>query len=484
MASRFISLFPSDCLRSQALSSFMHRKACPLFVVILLMLSAAFPLRVQSSDADAGDYPLNLTNAYPDAVLLNADKYFSDQKSKSSELGFTPFLYYWGDFFANPVGGLSHASDWTQLVVFGGEVHLDAMGWKDGALIVSFMDGVGSNLGPTVGTLFTPAQAQSFQTIASNALYLRQRFMNGKVEIRIGRFSSASVFASLPAMGSLPVSGAVNGTPTSLFANLNGWHSSGKPSWAAYAKVEPVEQTYIKAGILEVNPQANMISYHGFDMSMGTHDGTLMLTELGWTPSFQNSAKATPTSANNAGVKDVQPQETLRGSDISTNFVLPGIYMMGAYLQNYPQAQFNGETASELYGFYAQAQQMIWRNPANPTQNISLWGGLTYSPQIQSAMMPLMGYAGIYMQGLIQPRPRDITLLNLYTGSLNSDYAQANAIPGKGLPTQETVAELSYIIKLTDHFQLQPDLQWLIQPGGYRSIPNALIIGFQVAALF
>ena len=73
-------------------------------------------------------------------------------------------------------------------------------------------------------------------------------------------------------------------------------------------------------------------------------------------------------------------------------------------------------------------------------------------------------------------------MLNFYTGSISGAFAQQN--PSMGRATQESIIEVSHIIQLTDHFQLQPDLQWIIQSGGNNSTPNALIIGFQIAAQF
>ncbi len=454
-------------------------------MVILLSFSFFFfSAPLGASDADPGTYPIKLKSYYPDALLLNADyyrpkkfedmypsallqntdHYLSETRSDIKELGMTPFLYYWGDLLGNPLGGSKQSTVWDQLVVFGAKIHLDRLlGWEGGTLVVSFSDSAGNSLSRSTGNIFNPSQELSFTTFASNALYLRQLFMGEKLEFRFGRFSSASVFASLPAMGTLPVSAAVNGTPTSLFTNLQGWHSSGKPSWAAYAKVEPVRETYIKAAVLEVNPQANDINYHGFDMGMNSHDGTLLLTEWGWTPKFEGVQKA------------VQGTET---DDLG----YPGIYMAGAYLQNYPQTQFNGQTCNEVYGFYWQGQQMIWRQRDHPRQNLSIWGGVTYSPQTQVAFLPIMGYGGVYYQGLVPSRVRDISMLNFYTAAISSDVVQQT--PSSAKATQENVLELSYIVQLSDHFQIQPDIQWTIQPGGYSNAGNCLVVGFQVAAQF
>ena len=73
-------------------------------------------------------------------------------------------------------------------------------------------------------------------------------------------------------------------------------------------------------------------------------------------------------------------------------------------------------------------------------------------------------------------------MLNFYTGVISGDSSLQSSDSRKA--TQENVLELSYIVQLTDHFRIQPDLQWIIQPGGYSGAANSLVVGFQVAAQF
>lgn len=48
----------------------------------------------------------------------------------------------------------------------------------------------------------------------------------------------------------------------------------------------------------------------------------------------------------------------------------------------------------------------------------------------------------------------------------------------------ETALELNYCYQMSDHFYLSPDLQWIINPAGYWTVPNALAcilrIGFEL----
>ena len=46
------------------------------------------------------------------------------------------------------------------------------------------------------------------------------------------------------------------------------------------------------------------------------------------------------------------------------------------------------------------------------------------------------------------------------------------------------VLEWGYRINFTKFAYVQPDLQWVINPGGTGRIPNALVLGAQMSVVF
>ena len=48
----------------------------------------------------------------------------------------------------------------------------------------------------------------------------------------------------------------------------------------------------------------------------------------------------------------------------------------------------------------------------------------------------------------------------------------------------EFVIEATYQAQLTPWFEIQPDLQLIVQPGGSTSIPNALVLGLSATIDF
>lgn len=385
-------------------------------------------------------------------------------------VGVEPFVTYWADFLGNPVGGEAQGFSFTHLLVFGGRIDLEhIIGWNDAKLVISATDVAGSNLSQTVGNVFTLSQAYLMNTFALYNLYLEQNAFDDQLQIKIGRMSAGQLFATLPAMG-LPVSGAVNGNPTSLFLN-SPFTATGVATWAAFAKWQPSDQFYLDAGAFQATPRLGDPTYHGVDFGFRSGDGVLVMVEGGWTPTFKSGAGA---AAQKGGGK----------ISVEKSLEYPGIYTLGGYFSAYEFERFSGGDEPISFGFYGVAQQEVWQSASDENRNLTLWGGLTYAPQEQIAQMPWMGFAGVGWQGAVPARPLDTTMLALYAGNFSKPYADAQVAAGGARPTVETVLEASYIIQITENIQIQPDVQWVIQPYGRSSVPSALVIGFQFAATY
>ena len=413
-------------------------------------------------------------DGYLDIPFLPEDSGLNKAMKTVDEHGVKPFVKFFGDFLANPVGGKSQAADWFHLLVFGTNLDLDRLiGWKGGEFTISGIHAGGDDITRNIGTKFIPAQAVTPRGAALFSLYFTQHLADDKVEFRIGRMTTGSTpYASLPLMG-LAVNTAVDGNPLSLGYNTVGFHATGNATWAANIKIKPTDETYIQSGIFQVTHSGNRPYDHGVDFSFRPGDGFLMMAEVGWCPTFLRDT----CSSEDCPEKSVVQDPPFAG--------LPGIYQFGGYYQNDPMPTFLGtHSVQNAYGFYYEGQQMIWRSRLHPKHHFSIWGGLTYSPQKEIALLPIMTYGGVNWAGLIPTRDDDQLLLNYYMGRYSHDYSESNIRSGKGGNTMETTLELSYIFQLTRQIQFQPDLQYFIQPGGSKSISNALVLGFQVSFIY
>ena len=351
----------------------------------------------------------------------------------AKETGVRLYFDYYGDFLANPTGGLSQSVGYTHEIVVGGHFDLEKIiGWSGASITASFAEGAGYNLSNNVGNYFVVSESLVEGTGVLFDLYLPQKLFDDKLDLRIGRMSAGQMFATLPAFG-LQVNGGINGNPNNLFSNAP-FTAGITATNSAMVKYKPTKETYASAGIFQATPRLGLYAYHGADFSIQPGDGILMMYEAGWKPTF---------GATKAGQS--------KDKEVVENPGLPGIYKLGGYYSNYTFAQFSGGQIYNAYGFYAMGPQMGWR---------SIW------------------------QGIIPGRDQDQWLTCFLISNFSSAYANSPSNPGTTTPTYEAVLETSYVIQLNKYLGIQPDLQYIIRPNGYGNIPNALVIGLQAVVSF
>jgi porin len=389
---------------------------------------------------------------------------------KAADRGVTPFFNYWGMFQGNPVGGVTQDVAYAHEMLFGATFDMDKLvGWKGASFKISGSANSGRNLSETIGNVFNTAESYVTPTGMFYEAYYEQTLFDDYVEFRIGRMVAADVFCVLPAFG-LQASGGIDGNPTSLFLNSK-FTSSPNATWGATLKINPSPVVYAASGIYQATDRNGLVAYHGLDFSIRPGDGILMFAETGWTPTF--GAKPAGTEHDKDGKTVAEPAQP----------GLSGMYKFGGYYSNFPLASDTSDAVeANTFGFYLIAQQTVWQSAKNPNHNLALWGGVTYSPQLDVAQMPLMGFGGTVWQGIIPGRDQDQFLCTWMSGALGSAFAPLPQQAGSN-PTVETVFEVSYIINLTPNVFIQPDIQYIIQPNGTQT-PGALVLGAQFGCNF
>ena len=390
-----------------------------------------------------------------------------------TNFGVTPFLAYYGVFQGNPVGGIRQRSAYSHLILFGATLNFDKLlGIPGGSLMISGADATGKNLSDDIGNINPVSEAfVTPLTVLFYELYWKQLLLEDKLELYIGRMTAADQFAAVPAFA-LQVSGGINGNPTSLFENAP-FTSSPNATWGASAKIYATKEIYAEAGIYQATERIFKLGYHGLNFAINENDGELVMGQVGWEPTFFKIPEKTWFDKNG----DITVVDATLG--------LPGNYIFGGYYSNFKFRELDGtKIKHNAYGFYAMGQQMLWRSLANPYVNFSVWGGLTFSPQQDISLLPLMGFAGTIWQGVFPRRDRDQLLFTYLLSSFSRNYADFVVAMGGKRPTAEHVLEAGYAIYINDYYTIQPDLQYIIRPNGKDAVRNSVVIGIQFVASF
>jgi len=77
----------------------------------------------------------------------------------------------------------------------------------------------------------------------------------------------------------------------------------------------------------------------------------------------------------------------------------------------------------------------------------------------------------------------ELTVDHLYSSwqivTFSEPYAQSQGQSAAG--ALESVLNAGYVIQITKEFSVQPDVQYIIRPGGFGQSGNALVLGLQIA---
>ncbi|MBW8639415.1 carbohydrate porin [Hoeflea sp. WL0058] len=370
-------------------------------------------------------------------------------RTRLEDQGVTFSLNYTGDLLGNPTGGTSqetaYASGLYGSVVFDFEKLFDIKGLTlyAGASIQQ-----GRDLSvDAIGNIFGVAEAFAGAVARLDQLYFEQSLFHDRLQIAVGRLAAGDDFATADSYDYY-VSAAVNGNPTGILENFPSFTTPPYTQWGARVKLATTDNVSVVAGAYNADPSVQDDDMHGVDFRFNPQDGVLYLAQIGVSTNQDSSSS------------------WLRG-----RYVLGGVYDSSdyAYLSD------STRTKSGNYGFYAIAEQMLYREAGgNGNQGLTAWATVVVAPDQQINTLPFSIYGGAYYTGLFDGRENDVTAVALYVGSFSED------LPGQ---SAETVLEINHRFQISKSTYITPDFQYVFRPNG-GGIPDAAVFGFEASIDF
>jgi porin len=201
----------------------------------------------------------------------------------------------------------------------------------------------------------------------------------------------------------------------------------------------------LQAALFTGNPGDPAIdNHHGVHWQLGRDDGLLALLEAAWKP----ACRCLHSSTVKAGL----------------------FYHTG------------GHNLPPTAGGYALLDQPIWSPASRCDASDGLHGfvRLAAAP-IENPAAPLYADAGLNFKGPLAGRGNDVAGLAASTTLLQDQRTHRGE--GPYAHPQETVFEATYKAVLHTRFSLQPDVQYILHPGGDR-LHNALVAGIRGVLTF
>ncbi len=312
-----------------------------------------------------------------------------------------------------------------------------------------------------IGNIFNVQQVFGGSTFRLVDAAWQQKLFGDRLSLRLGRISAGDDFL-VSEYDYLFMQNAFDGNPVGIFFNSPGMTAYPNATWGALAKLKILDQLSLMGGIYNGDPQIRSNACHGVNFSM---NGPLFaMAEL----AYQLNQQTGDTG-------------------------LVGNYKIGFWYDNSVYADFNGGTSRGNWGFYALFDQQILAfgdSQPHSQRGLGVFGSLLVSPDQSISTLPWFFTAGVAARGLLESRPDDVAgfgaAFGSFSGDLQNAQRQAQLLnPAAGVQTNETALELTYRINLRNAaVYIQPDLQYIIRPGGTGQIENALVLGCQIGINF
>jgi len=363
-----------------------------------------------------------------------------------------PFSYT-GEGFGNLSGGYKRGAVYDGLLSVGVQGDLDKLiGWQGGSFLVSGLYPHGASLTDNYVHDFNGvSNIDAYDSIRLYEAWFQQELADGKISIRVGQIlADAEFFVS--DNGTLFINGAFGAIPL-ISQNFNApVFPEATPGlrvrWTA------TDSLSVQAGIFDgdVGDQA-ADNKHGLDWNLGGKEGLLAITEVAYKVN---------------GEKD--------------NEGLRGVYKLGVFFHSSEtnDAFPNAPRESDAGGYFVVDQQ-LWRKSGTEDQGLSGFLRIGGAPGDRNTV-PFYFDTGFNYKGLIPGRDKDIAGLALSYTKLSADLCDDVGEPVES--HHETILEATYKVQVKDWLTIQPDIQYIFNPGACEILPNALVAGVRFNVTF
>jgi porin len=417
------------------------------------------------------------------------------------------FTYY-GDLFDNPSGGVRQGVGYDGR--FGVIVDVDLAtlaGWSGAKLHASFHQIHGTQF--SAGHLDNLATVSGIEAPPSTRLFnlwIEQQ-LGSQASVRVGQFTAAQEFLTSQTAG--------------LFVNSTfGWPvlaaqdlPSGGPSYpeatpGVRLAFAPNPRLTVRAAIFNGDPAGpgtgNPADRDPYGLAFRVRDPPFVIAELALAHGQSSPAVESP---NQEGMGRAAPagSQGLSG--------LPGVITLGAWahagrfadqrldsqggllaLSGGPPLQHRGD-----FGVYAMIDQTLWPPPGGGNRGLNVFLRAVAAPSDRNPI-DLYFDGGLTFNGPFAPRPDDALGVALAFSRVSPRAAEYDrdlaAQSGAPMPIRdfEAVIELTYQARIDGRWSVQPNIQYVVHPGGHiadpldlsgrTSIRDAIVLGLRSIVKF
>ncbi|MBC7799027.1 MAG: carbohydrate porin [Gemmatimonadaceae bacterium] len=476
----------------------MSIRHCMLAATAMLAIPAGAPAQQAETAPGAeqpaapatSDQPLQSTPSPSIAALLpNPDP--GGVRVALGRAGIIYSLTYIGEGLGNATGGVRRGSGYQGRLDAQLDVDMETLAGLRGLVLHANAYQIhGRGLSTCcVGNLLTASGIEATPATRLFEAWFQQTVLGGTVAVRAGQMAADTEFL-VSQYGALFVN-ATFGWPTLPAANL----PSGGPAYplatpGVRLKLAPSDALTLLVGAFNGDPAGpgdgdpQRRNRSGTDFR--TRDPALLIGELSYSYNQAQDAPGLPGTVKLGGYHHFGSFDDLRAG-------IDGLSLADPDGSGTPRRR-RGSIA--IYGV---VDQLLYRKPGTADQGLGAFARVSGSPG-DGGLISFYADGGLTYKGLLSGREDDTIGLGVgyarvsrAARGLDRDAARFSGMSGQPIRSSEVLVELTYQAQVVPGFTLQPDLQYVIRPGGRApnprdpngaAIKDALVLGLRATVRY
>lgn len=134
-------------------------------------------------------------------------------------------------------------------------------------------------------------------------------------------------------------------------------------------------------------------------------------------------------------------------------------------------------------GVYVLAERVLYREPESPEQGLAVFGRFGIADDDVNQFDRYLGVGGVYT-GLVPGRDEDRLGLAVAIADNGDPFEEAQRLAGESVDSREINVELTYRLQVTPWLALQPDIQYVADPGAAGGLGDAWVFGLRFEASY
>lgn len=344
----------------------------------------------------------------------------------------------------------THGSAYTGQLALGTHFDLNKiLGWQDteAQITLTYRDGQSlSEHSPALAGHLSSAQEVwgREQTWRLTDLWIKKKFMDQKLDVKVGRFGEGEDFNSFDCdFQNLALCGSQVGNWVG-----DQWYNWPVSQWAMRVKYNLQPDLYTQVGVYEYNPE-NLERGKGFNLSTDGSHGAIIPAEVVWSPKLGAQSMA-------------------------------GEYRLGYYYSTADAKEIADETKnSHKQGVWVTAKQKLFQPADRTDRGLTGFVNLTFHDS-DTNKIDNMQNVGLVYKGLLNQRPQDELALGVARIHINDDW---NDVQNKEYDTEYNT-ELYYGIHATNWLTIRPNVQYVRHVGALKNGDNTWVGGIKFSTAF